>query len=69
MRFAVPGPELRALMRYLGFEERVRGSHHLLNKEGIVELVNLQSRGGHAKPYQVRQVRQLILKYELGADD
>ena len=53
MRFPVPGPELRALMRYLGFEERVRGSQ----------------RGGHAKPYQVRQVRQLILKYELGADD
>ncbi len=56
-------------MRYLGFEERVRGSHHLFDKEGIVELVNLQSRGGHAKPYQVRQVRQLILKYKLGADD
>lgn len=59
--------ELRALMRYLGFEERVRGSHHLFDKEGIVEIVNLQSRGGHAKP--VRQVRRLILKYKLGADD
>ena len=65
VRFA----ELRALMRYLGFEERVRGSHHVFDKEGIVELVNLQSRGGHAKPYQVRQVRQLILKYKLEADD
>ena len=61
--------ELRALLRYLGFEERVRGSHHLFDKEGIVEIINLQSRGGHAKPYQVKQVRQLILKYKLGADD
>ena len=61
--------ELRALLRYLGFEERVRGSHHLFNKEGIVEIINLQSRGGHAKPYQVKQVRRLILKYKLGADD
>ncbi|WP_420448338.1 hypothetical protein [Candidatus Palauibacter sp.] len=43
--------ELRALMRYLGFEERVRGSHHLFDKEGVVEMVNLQSRGGRAKPY------------------
>ena len=60
---------LRALMRYLGFEERVRGSHHLFDREGIAEIVNLQSRGGHAKPYQVRQVRRLILKYKLGADD
>ena len=62
-------PQVRALMRYLGFEERVRGSHHLFDKEGVVEIVNLQSRGGHAKPYQVRQVRRLILKYKLGADD
>ena len=56
-------------MRYLGFEERVRGSHHLFDRKGVVEIVNLQSRGGHAKPYQVRQVRRLILKYKLGADD
>lgn len=54
--------DLRGLLRNLGFTERVRGSHHLFDKEGIVEIVNLQSRGGHAKPYQVRQVRQLILK-------
>ena len=60
---------LRALLRYLGFEERVRGSHHLFDKEGIEEIVNLQSRRGHAKPYQVRQVRRLILKYRLGAED
>ena len=60
--------DLRALMRYFGFEERVRGSHHLFDKEGIVEIVNLQSRGGQAKPYQVKQVRQLILKYRLGGD-
>ena len=65
IRFA----DLRALMQHLGFEERIRGSHHLFDKEGIVEIVNLQSRGGHAKPYQVRQVRQLILKYRLGRDD
>ena len=61
--------DLRALMDYLGFEERIRGSHHLFDKVGIVEIVNLQGRGGHAKPYQVRQVRRLILKYRLGGDD
>ena len=61
--------ELRALMVYLGFDERVRGSHHLFDREGIVEIVNLQRRGGDAKPYQVRQVRRLILKYKLGGDD
>lgn len=58
--------ELRALMGYLGFEERVRGSHHLFSKEGVPEIVNLQTQGGQAKPYQVRQVRRLIIKYRLG---
>ena len=61
--------DLRALMTYLGFAERIRGSHHIFEKDGIVEIVNLQGQGGYAKPYQVRQVRQLILKYKLGGDD
>ena len=65
IRFA----DLRALLIHLGFAERVRGSHHLFDKEGIVELINLQSRGGQAKPYQVRQVRNIILKYKLGGQD
>ena len=60
---------LRALMQHLGFEERIRGSHHLYRREGVAEKVNLQRDDGNAKPYQVRQVRQLIQKYKLGADD
>ena len=61
IRFAEP----RALLRCLGFEERVRRSRHPFVNEGIVEIINLQSRGGHAKPHQVRQVRQWILKHKL----
>ena len=65
IRFA----DLRSLMQHLGFEERIRGSHHLYRKEGVAEKVNLQRDDGNAKPYQVRQVRRLILKYGLGGDD
>ena len=65
IRFA----DLRALMQHLGFEERIRGSHHLYRRGGIAEKVNLQRDDGNAKPYQVRQVRRLILKYDLGGDD
>ena len=61
--------DLRALMQHLGFEERIRGSHHLYRREGVAEKVNLQRDDGNAKPYQVRQVRRLIQKYKLGADD
>ena len=57
--------ELRALLLRLGFVERVRGSHHIFRKKGVSERLNLQRDGSNAKPYQVRQVRQVILKYQL----
>ena len=49
----------------LGFVERVRGSHHTFRKEGVRERLNIQRDGSHAKPYQVRQVRQAILRNKL----
>ena len=58
--------DLCALMRDLGFDERVRGSHHIYRKQGVAEKINLQGVGGDAKPYQVKQVRRVILKYRLG---
>jgi predicted RNA binding protein YcfA (HicA-like mRNA interferase family) len=45
------------LLRKLGFEERIRGSHHIFIKEGIEEIINLQPKGAKAKSYQVKQVR------------
>ncbi len=57
--------ELCALLENLGFEKRVNGSHHLFRKAGVEERINLQRDGGNAKPYQVKQVRALILKYKL----
>lgn len=58
--------DLRGLLKKFGFEERVRGSHHIFRKEGIIEKINLQHDGGKAKAYQVRQVRLVIVKYNLG---
>jgi len=54
------------LLRNLGFDERTRGSHHIFTRDGVEEILNLQTKGGRAKPYQVKQVRQVILKYRLG---
>jgi hypothetical protein len=50
----------------MGFDMRVRGSHHLFRRAGIEERINLQREGSNAKPYQVKQVRNVILKYGLG---
>ena len=61
--------DLRGLLFALGFTERTRGSHHVLRKTGIEEHLNLQRDGRNAKPYQVKQVRAVILKYRLAEDD
>jgi hypothetical protein len=62
----VPFRGLCRLLLFLGFEQRVRGSHHIFAKEGVVEILNLQPIGTKAKAYQVKQVRDVILKYKLG---
>lgn len=57
--------DLRTLLRRLGFDERVRGSHHTFRRAGVAEMINLQRDGSQAKPYQVQQVRQIIINYNL----
>ena len=61
--------ELCQLLRRLGFEERIRGSHHIFRRSGIEERINLQQNGRKAKAYQSRQVRAVIVKYGLGGDE
>lgn len=60
--------DLCALLRHLGFDERVRGSHHIFTRNDVVEILNLQPRGNQAKPYQVKQVRGVIVVYRLAGD-
>ena len=57
--------DLCQLLERLGFDKRVRGSHHLFRKNGVEEMINLQRSGTNAKPYQVKQVRAAILKAKL----
>ncbi len=61
--------ELCELLKRLGFVERTRGSHHVFRKDGIEEKINLQKEGSKAKPYQVRQVRAMPIKYRLSGED
>lgn len=60
--------ELCSMLAHPGFQSRSRGSHNIFWKEGIDELINLQKSSGEAKPYQVRQVRKIILKYGLDGE-
>lgn len=58
--------ELAKLLTGFGFSKRTKGDHHIFFKEGVEEIINLQPlRNGKAKAYQVRQVRNIVLKYKL----
>jgi hypothetical protein len=65
----IPFEPLCQLLSALDFDERIQGSHHIFSKEGIEEILNLQPKQGKAKAYQVKQVRDIILKYHLGGQD
>ncbi|OHD68418.1 MAG: toxin HicA [Spirochaetes bacterium RBG_16_49_21] len=58
--------ELCSLLRRFGFQERIKGDHHIFYQKDIVEIINIQPKASKAKPYQVKQVRNLFLKYQLG---
>lgn len=61
--------DLCELLRRLGFDERTRGSHHIFRKAGVEEKINLQRDNNKAKPYQVRQVRAVLVKYKLAGEE
>jgi hypothetical protein len=58
--------DLCGLLSHLGLKERIKGGHHIFSREGVAEILNLQpKKGGKAKPYQVAQVRKVIVEYGL----
>ncbi len=61
----VPFETLCFLLKRLGFDERIKGDHHIFTKDGVDEILNLQPKDAKGKPYQVKQVRDVILKYNI----
>ena len=62
--------DLVKLVSDLGFSERTKGDHHILFKDGVEEIINLQPlKDGKAKAYQVKQVRTIIFKYKFHKGD
>ena len=57
--------DLINILERLGFESRIKGSHHIFTKSGVEEILNIQPRGSLAKPYQVKQVRDVLINYRL----
>ena len=62
IRFA----EAIALAEAFGFRlDRINGSHHIFVHKNIPALLNLQDVNGKVKPYQLKQLLNLIEQYNL----
>lgn len=58
--------EAVALAKAFGYRlSRTKGSHHIFVHPRTKELINLQEVGGRAKPYQVRQLLDIVERYNL----
>lgn len=60
--------DLRKILKVFGFDCRIRGGHYIYTKTDIDEIINIQPIGDLAKPYQVKQVRNIFIKYQLGGN-
>jgi hypothetical protein len=58
--------DLQKILSILDFQCRIKGDHFIYSRNGINEIINIQPEGNMAKPYQVKQIRNIILKYGLG---
>lgn len=61
--------DLCHLLEKLGFNERVRGDHHIFTKDNLEEILNISQTGSKAKPYQMKQVRNVVLRYKLSLEE
>ncbi|MHB9296128.1 hypothetical protein PilKf_01882 [Pillotina sp. SPG140] len=57
--------EAVTLLDSFGFSARRNGSHHIFYREGVIEIINIQPDGSKAKRYQIKQIREIVIKYKL----
>ena len=60
--------DLQKILDWLGFTCRIKGDHFIYTMDGVEEIINIQPNKDMAKPYQVKQVRRMILKYQMRGD-
>jgi predicted RNA binding protein YcfA (HicA-like mRNA interferase family) len=54
----------------LGFElDRTRGSHHIYRHPTVRQRINLQPHRGQAKPYQLRQLLDVVERHALRLEE
>jgi len=62
----IPFDETCNLLAHFGFENRIKGSHHIFYRDNVERILNLQPKDGKVKAYQVKQVRKAIIELKKG---
>ncbi len=57
--------DLKKLLEVLNFDCRIKGDHFIYSYKNLPENINIQPQGNMAKPYQVKQIRNYMLKYKI----
>ena len=60
--------EMCNLLESFGFSLRIKGDHHIFSRIDVEEIINIQPKNGKTKMYQVKQIRNIIIKYKLGGE-
>jgi len=62
--------EFIRIVEAFGFtHRRTTGSHQIYARDGIPDQVNIQPKGKDVKPYQRKQFRDIVARYDLCLDD
>lgn len=64
----IPFNDVCQLLETLGFKQRIRGYHHIFTRNDVEEIINLQPKGSKGKPYQMKQVRNILLRYKISLE-
>ena len=54
-----------ACWRHSVFNSVFDGNHPISTRNDIEEIIDLQPKGSKGKPYQVKQVRNILLHYKI----
>jgi len=61
--------DLCKVLDYFGFQNRLKGSHHIYYRYDVKEIINLQPKDGLSKSYQVKQIRDVLIKYNINKEE
>lgn len=62
--------EAVACAESFGFRlDRISGSHHIYVHPDVPELLNLQNVKGKAKPYQIKQLLEIVERFNLQMEE